>query len=313
MKRSLTAALAALLLFAGAVGASAADDPLAAGATFVREGKLEAAAAFYARYAQAHPTDKKHAPEALAWSGRLLDLLADRFSGAAERHCYWGKRSPRSTACMEGEAQKLNARFGAGAFQSAKAIAYLPYTGVHYRTLIERFPKSDFATEAHFFLLLHALVGKPEKVLPRVRAFCRKHRKAAWKRRCQLLWARVNQDIWHVHREWSWVLYNDRISAEEGIIRSEPYRQEALRTYKKLMRKKDAVGKAAAREYQLLDDYQDDGQLLSIVNDSSPGTLFSWGVFELPPAARKALSGGQPSQSPRGKKAQQKGKRGSGR
>ncbi len=310
MIRSLMAALAVLFVFVVVPQlATPAEDPLAAGAAFVQEGKLEAAAAFSARYAQAHPTDKKQTPEALAWSGRLLDLLADRFSGEAERRCYWGKRSPRSTACMEKEAQKLNARFGAGAFQPAKAIAYLPYTGVHYRTLLKRFPKSSFATEAQFFLLLHALVGKPEKVLPRVSAFYQKHRQREWRRRSQLLWARVNQDVWHVHREWSWVLYDDRISTEEGIIRSEPYRQEALRAYKKLMRKKDTIGKIAAREYALLDDYQDDEHLYSIVNDSNPGTLLSWGVFELPPAARKALSGGAASK----KTGKPKAKKGKGR
>lgn len=267
-------AVLALLCIAAVAFADALDQ----GRSLMREGRLEEAAQFFNAYAQEHPRDKKLSPEALAMAGRMLDALADPLTGQAEKKCYWRKGGSRDPDCMRKEAEAMNARFGQGAFEYEHAVTYIPYTGSHYREILNRFPRSDYATEARFYVLLRELKGHPDKVLPRVKEFLKKYGKGEWKRRAELLWARVNQDIWHIHREWSWVLFNERIDTEELIIRAEPYRQEALRTYARLAGGKDAVGRMAAAEYAQLKDQKDDGHLYSIVNDSSPKTLAAWGV-----------------------------------
>lgn len=277
---------AIFIFFVAAVLASGGKtlaDELDRGRDLVKNGQLEAAAEFFNRYADTHPSDKKKTPEALAWCGRILDAKADPFTGAAEKRCYWVRGAPRTPACMKREAGKLNARFGQGAFRYEHAITYIPYTGLHYRRILDRFPKSRYAPEADFYLLLHSLVGHPDDVLPRIKAFCKRHPKKDWHRRCELLWARVNEDIWYIHRKWSWVFYNYRIAPEELVVRAEKYRQVALRTYKRLMKKKKTFeGKAASREYAMLKANQDDNLVYSIVEDSIPGTLESWGVMKWP-------------------------------
>ena len=289
MKMRFAAALffvAAMLTPVGKVLAGELDR----GHDLVKGGQREAAAEFFCRYAQAHPNDKKRTPEALAWCGRILDAKADQFTGEAERKCYWVRGAPRTPKCMKKEAEKLNARFGTGAFRYEHAITYIPYTGVHYRRLLDRFPKSRYAPEADFYLLLHSLIGHPDEVLPRIKAFCKRHPKKGWHRRCQLMWARVNEDIWYIHRKWSWVLYNYQVASEELVVRAEAYRQEALRTYKRLMRdRKSFEGKAASREYAQLKANRDDNMVYSIVADSMPGTLQSWGVVKLPSSAKGTL------------------------
>lgn len=285
MKKLFLGMLVLVLLCAAAPRVYA--DALSEGRSLLEQGKLEEAAQFFNAYAQAHPRDKKLSPEALAMTGRILDALADSLTGAAEKKCYWKKGAARNPDCMRTEAEALNRRFGAGAFVYEHAVTYIPYTGSHYRELLKRSSRSKYATEARFYLLLKELKGHPDKVLPRIRAFAKKYGKGKWKRPTELLWARVNEDIWYVHREWSWVLFNEVIDPEELIIRAEPYRQEALRTYAKIAGGKDALGKMASSEYEKLKQNQDDGHLYSIVNDSSPGTLSAWGVdAPTPPRAK---------------------------
>ncbi len=262
-------------------------DPLDQGRQLMRQGNLEAAAQFFNGYADAHPKDKKYSPEALALAGRITDALADSLTGAAEKKCYWRKGGARNPDCMRQEAAAYNARFGEGAFRYEHAIVFISYTGSHYRELLERYPKSGYATEARFYLLLKDLAGHPDKVLPKITEFYNKYGKGEWKRRAQLLWARVNEDIWYIHRKWSWVLYNEMIDEDELVIRAEPYRQEALRTYEKLKGKGDFVGQRAREEYEKLKANMDDGHIYSIVNDSSPKTLSDWGVdAPTPPRAK---------------------------
>ncbi len=257
--------------------ASAGD--LDQGLTLMKSGQLGAAAEFFNSFVQTHPKDKKQTPEALAMTGRILDAMADYLTGEAEKKCYWGRSKERSPECMRAEAESLNAKYGAGAFQYEHAILYIFYTGSHFKELLSKFPKSSYAAEAEFYLLLHNLAGHPDVVLPRIKEYLSSHKRGEWNRRALLLWARVNEDIWFVHRNWSWVLYNDQVSPEDLMIRAEPYRQEALRTFRDLMKDKDTFeGKAAAREYASLDANSDDGVTYSIVNDSSPGTLAAWGV-----------------------------------
>ncbi|MFA4874340.1 MAG: hypothetical protein WC956_08025 [bacterium] len=281
MKKICSAILIVLIL--GAWCGVALADALDQGREMARSGQLNAAAEFFNRYVQGHPDDKKLTPEALAWNGRILDAMADFLTGEAEKKCYWGREKARSPECMQREADTLNAKYGTGAFQYEHAVLFIYYTGSHYRQIISQFAKSGFAPEAEFYLLLHNLSGHPDVVLPKIKAFLSKYPKGDWHRRGLLLWARANEDIWFIHRKWSWVIYNDQVAPEELMIRAEPYRQEALKTYQQLMKDKDTFeGNAAAREYAALSASQDDNVVYSIVNDSSPGTLAAWGVSAPP-------------------------------
>ncbi len=278
-RKTAVLALAVLCLFSGSAFAGALD----AGDAMLSQGDLEGAAQFFAEYASRNPGDKENSPEALAKAGRILDALADSFTGRAEKSCYWGKGGG-SPECMQRFASQYNSKFGEGSFRYEHAVTFIPYTGSHYRLLLAKYPSSKYAPEADFYLLMRELVGHPDIVLPRIKAFLSKYPKGEWNRRGLLLWARVNEDVWYVHRKWSWVLFNYQVSPEDLIIKAEPYRQEALRTYEKLMRdSKSPEGAAAAREYAILKDNGEDGVTYSIVNDSSPGTLSSWGVSTVAP------------------------------
>jgi hypothetical protein len=209
---------------------------------------------------------------------------------------------------MKRHVATYNAKFGQGSFEYEHAVLYIPYTGVHYKTLLAKFSNNKYVPEADFYLLLKSLVGHPDNVLPKIKTFLAKYKSGEWNRKGLLLWARVNEDIWYVHRKWSWVLFNQQIAPEELVVRAERYRQEALKTYQKLMKesKNTFEGISAAKEYGLLSASQDDGVTYSIVNDSSAGTLHSWGVEApsarqtgIPPADNVPPSGAaEPSPAP---------------
>ncbi len=137
-------------------------DDLDQGRQLVREGRLEAAAQFFNQYVQTHPKNKKLTPEALAMTGRTLDALADSLTGEAEKKCYWRKGGARNPDCMRKEAASFNAKFGSGSFQYEHAITFISYTGTQYKELLRRFPKSKYAPEAEFYLLLRNIGGQPD-------------------------------------------------------------------------------------------------------------------------------------------------------
>lgn len=268
--------LAAAVLFLAPV--VFAGDELGPGRTMLADGDLPGAAEFFNKFAVEHPKDSKKTPEALALCGRALDGSADALTGEAEKACYWTKAGGGSPECMAAHAAKYNQRFGVGAFRYEHAITYLVYTGSHYRKILEDFPKSAYVPEADFYLLLHQLSGHPDIVLPKIKAFLAKYPKGEWNRKAYLLWARVNEDIWYIHRKWSWILYNYQLSPDELVVRAEPYRQQALGTYEKLMKDKNTFeGKAAAREFTLLKANKEDERTYGIVDDAIPGTMMSWG------------------------------------
>ncbi len=198
MRKSILLVVVAVVLLGWVSHASA--DVLDEGRQLMKQGNLEAAAQFFNRYAQMHPHDKKFTPEAYAMTGRMLDALADSLTGAAEKKCYWKRGGSRNPNCMRRAADALNARFGAGSFKYEHEILFISYTGLQYKELLEKFPRSKYATEARFYLLLQNLEGKPEVVLPRIKEFYSKYAKGPWKRRTNLLWARVNEDVWYVLR-----------------------------------------------------------------------------------------------------------------
>lgn len=274
---------------------------LDAGYSLQAANQAEQAADFFCGYANAQPNNGTYTPEALAMCGRLLDELSDILTERAEKKCYWGKSGDPS--CMEAEAGRLNARFGAGSFRYVHNLLSLVYTGAQYQTVLSRFSNSKYADEADFYILLRGLVGHPDVVLPKIRSYLSRHKSGEWNRKGLLLWARVNEDIWYIHRKWSWVLYNYTIAPDELIIKAEPYRQEAQKAYKALMKSASTFeGKVAAAEYAKLDAGQEDPVLYSIVEDSHPGTLrLSWGmsVAEAPVTPTMMYSN-QPGAAPAG-------------
>lgn len=278
MNRLLFVAL--VIIFLEPVAAWA--DELDQGRQLMVAGNLEGAAEFFNNYALSHPDDATNTPEALALTGRILDVLSDPLTGQAEKSCYWGKGGSRSPDCMERFVAKFNTRFGDGAFRYEHAVLSILYTGVHYRVLLDRFSSSKYASEADFYPLLHDLVGHPDVVLPKIKAFLSRHSKGEWNRKGLLLWARANQDVWYIHRNWSWVIYGGQLSPEDQIIKSEPYRQEALKAYQKLVKDQGTwEASIAKREYPLIQNNQDDGVIYTIVNDSMPGTLATWGMSQI--------------------------------
>ena len=232
----------------------------------------------YCKYGLTH--NDKLAQKSLTICGRTLDALNDKFTEAAEKDCYWRRGAPKTPMCMKQWTNKYNNEFGAGSFVYRPSITSIQYTAMHYKMLLKKFKRSKYRAEAEFAILLRQIIGHPDIVLPKIKKYLKENKRGDWHRKGLLLWARVNEDIWYVHRKWSWVLYNNAVDESEMIVRSEPYRQEALKTYKKLMKKKKTFeGQAAAREYSMLKSQKDDGALYSIVNDSFAGPLSRWGIF----------------------------------
>ncbi|MBT3181184.1 MAG: hypothetical protein HN337_01605 [Deltaproteobacteria bacterium] len=294
MKKTIYVTAMSFLVLLSAICSESFAGELDTGYSFEAQGRLEDAAEFFCSWSKTNPSARK-TPEALLRCARLLDTLSESFSEKAEKRCYWGKKG--SPACMHQDVSKLNAKYGAGSFKYEHSILYISYTGIHYREILNRFSRSKYAAEADFYILLRELVGHPDTILPRIKGFLSRHSGGEWNRKGLLLWARVNEDIWYVHRKWSWVLYNYQISPDELTVRAEPYRQEALRTYKKLMgNKKTFEGQSAAREYAILNAGRDDGQIYSIVNDSNAGTIETWGI-QAPSARRTVVA---PGSSPGG-------------
>jgi len=296
MKRFFLCFFASLLLcfflVVGVAFASEYDDAK----NLIQSGQVEAGAQMLARMISAKPT-----PEALLLLGRSLDRLQDLFSERAEKTCYWAKGGGGSPACMQSEASRLNATYGAGSFKFVTDIAYIPYTGTHYQEVVSKFPKSSQAAEAEFHLLLKNLVGHPDVVLPKVKDYLNRHSGGEMNRKALLLWARVNEDVWYIHRDWSWVLYNERVSPEDLIVRAEPYRQEALKTFEKIMNKYSGTfeGDAAKREYNLLKGTQNDGETYSILADTVGGSPDKWGSTIPKPALSATQRGvGEPGWKP---------------
>lgn len=220
--------------------------------------------------------NEKSTPQNLIWLGKSLEKISDPINAKAERQCFRSGRVSGGTACMNAYAEKLNSEYGAGSFEYAEQMIFIRYTGVHYKKIADEFSKSKFAPEAAYLLLTKNLKGHPDQVMPRIKEYLSKYKSGEWYRKGLLLWARINEDVWWIHRKWSWVLYNWHIAPEELIVKAEPYRQEGLRSFQELMQKygKTEEGEIAKKEYDLLKNYQDDGNLYGIVNEADvEGTL----------------------------------------
>lgn len=258
----------------------------------IMSGQVEAGAQTLARLVQTSPS-----PEALLLLGKALDRLQDLFSERVEKTCYWGHGSAGTPACAQSETEKLNAIYGAGAFKFVTDIAYVPYTGIHYKELVSKYSGSSEAQEAEFQLLLKDLVGHPSIILSKVKKFLDKHSSGDVGRKALLLWARVNKDVWYIHRSWSWVIYNETISPDELVVRAEPYRQEAMKSYEKIISKYGGTfeAQAAQTELNLLKNNQNDGEVYSILQDTVGGSPDKWGSTIPKPALTATQRGvGEP-------------------
>lgn len=209
--------------------------------------------------------------QALYEKGRELDTLSESLTEKAEKACYWGKSG--SHDCMENFVKQYNAKYGAGSFELLPQLNVIRYTGIHFKQLMEKYPKSDYAAAAEYDFLTKDLVGLPDIILAKVQGFIDHYPSGEWNRKGKLLFARLNQDIWWIHKNWSWIIYNGQVSEAELLRRSERYREEALRIFKGLMAgSKTEEGEAASKEYELLKKYKDDGRIYGITNESLVGT-----------------------------------------
>ncbi len=208
-------------------------------------------------------------PEELLAQGRKMDQYAEQVNNDAEQACYRG-RGPRTPQCLADYAKKMNAQHGAGAFEFIPTQIIIRYTGSHYRQVLEQYPNSPLAAEAAYFLLEKNLLGTPDEVLKRVQDYIAQYPKGPWNLRARLLYARLNEDIWWIHRKWAWMLYNGSISEDELVVRGEKYRQAAIKAYQDLIKKsgRSPEGKIAKQEYEALKNYQDDGVMYGIVSDA---------------------------------------------
>ncbi|OGQ22897.1 MAG: hypothetical protein A3I05_08435 [Deltaproteobacteria bacterium RIFCSPLOWO2_02_FULL_44_10] len=249
--------------------------------SLLKQGRHEEAAIYFAAFAYESPRHK-NAPEALASAGRLLDKFQDSLSEAAEKKCYWSKGAPKTPACMQEHVTQFNKRFGHQAFEytGGTGIAFIQYTGAHYERILARYAKSKYAAEAEFYLLLRRLKGHPDEVLPRVEGYLRRFPSGEWNRRATLLRGRVNEDISYIWRKWTWVVYNGKITEDELIIKSQPYRMAAIKAFHEVIEKgkNTPEGVIAKRDLELLLQEGDDGNIYSITNDSSGGTWSAWGL-----------------------------------
>ncbi len=258
------------VLIIGAVRLHADNLPQFEGAKLYQAGDFAAAAKWCASYLKENAPGIDRAA-VLILLGNSLEKVTDSFNTDAEKECFRSGSKKDGTACMQAYAEKLNSMYGASSFEYSEGAIYIRYTGAQYKEAIEKYPSSPYSAQAAYMELTKNLIGAPEVVLPRIKEFMAKYNAGEWGRQGRLLWARVNEDIWWIHRKWSWVLYNWKISPEDLIVKAEPYRQEALRTFEDIIKKDGSTeeGKAAKKEYELLKNYKDDGKLYGIVNEST--------------------------------------------
>lgn len=214
------------------------------------------------------PVVQGDSPDALVATGRALDQYANQVNNDAEQACYRGK-GPHTPQCMVGYANKMNAKYGAGAFEYIPTLIIIRYTGTHFQQVIDKYPNSPAAAEAAYYILEKNLIGNPDDVLKRVQDYIAKYN-GPYNLKARLLYARLNEDLWWIHRKWAWMLYNGSLSEDELVIRGEKYRQAALKAYQELIKKDGGKpdGKIAKQEYNMLKNNQDDGKLYGIVSDA---------------------------------------------
>lgn len=253
------AALALLLISSVSFAKDKVD--LVPGQALYNQGQYQQAADYFVG---------KDGPEALLWLGRSLDKYAEQVNNDAEQECYRKKGSPKTPACLGQYAERMNAKYGAGAFQFFPTQIIIRYMGTHYQQVANDYPKSDAAAEAAYYELEKNLLGAPEDVLGRVQAYISKYSKGEWNLRARLLYARLNEDIWWIHRKWAWMLYNGSVAEDELIVRGEKYRKAAIQAYEELIKKAGGsdVGKAARAELAKVKNNEDDGVLYGIVSDA---------------------------------------------
>lgn len=214
------------------------------------------------------PTVQGDSPKDLITLGRALDQYAEQVNNDAEQACYRGK-GPHTPQCMHAYAEKMNAKYGAGAFVFIPTQIIIRYTGIQYQKVIDKAPNSPEAAEAAYYLLEKNLIGNPDEVLNRVQDYIAKY-KGPYNLKARLLYARLNEDLWWIHRKWAWMLYNGSLSEDELVIRGEKYRQAAIKAYEELIKKdgRTPEGKVAKQELAMVKSLQDDGKLYGIVSDA---------------------------------------------
>lgn len=205
--------------------------------------------------------------EAILLYGKCLDKMTEQINTDAERKCYRSGGATHSPRCMSDYAAGLNVKYGENSYEYVHDIITIKYTGKHFGEVASKFPKSEAALEAAYHELSKHLIGAPSEVISEIEGYLKKYPKGLWHKRALLLLARINEDIWYVHKKWSWMLYGKTLSEDELIIKAEPYRQEAIKLFKQV--KGGEEGKEAAKELKLLLDNKTDGKIYGIINEST--------------------------------------------
>lgn len=195
--------------------------------------------------------------------GRCLEGMTEKINTDAEMKCYRSPKAPKHFSCMKKYAENMNKKYGAGSFEYVHNIVTIRYSGMHYSGA----KNGNITSEAAYYELTKNLIGKPALVLENIDKYIEKYGKGVWRKRALLLKARINEDIWWIHKNWSWLLYDGRISEEDLLIQGEAYRQEAIKLFKKV--RGGAEGKMAKKELKLLKKSESDGKFYGIINESA--------------------------------------------
>lgn len=238
------------------------------GDNLFKAGSYKEAAKWYQNYANTQAKGDKEKAEALGKFGQSLEKLSDGYSADAEKKCYWQSRA--GTVCMENYVKQLNAEWGDGAFEYVANLNIIKFAGGFYKQLSASSSDESVICDADFNTLSRNTLGQPDEVLARVDSFMQKYPDGACYRKGLLLKARLNEDLWYIHLKWSFVLYNWRLSEEELIVRSEKYRNEAVKLYEELISKFKRTPEAeiAKKELKLVKAHKTDGKLYGIINES---------------------------------------------
>ncbi|MDO8462085.1 MAG: hypothetical protein Q7S98_04395 [Deltaproteobacteria bacterium] len=207
--------------------------------------------------------------EALIRTARALDALATYFYEDADHKCYfYKKRDAADPACFEQEVVALNGRYGAGAFIYLGDEVEIRYTGLHYRKIVDEFPKSRYLDEASFQLLKgRELVGnEPEIIFAKVDGWIKKYPKSSLVPEAWLLLGRLYADGWWLFKTRTFVAINMSLSSSEIDDLAQRYKGKGLWALNQVMQKfpNSKEANVARREYDLLTRDQNDGVLYGL-------------------------------------------------
>ncbi|MBI1909430.1 MAG: hypothetical protein HYS22_04595 [Deltaproteobacteria bacterium] len=202
--------------------------------------------------------------EALIQKARALDILTPYFYEEADAKCYrYQRRLSATPACFEKEVKGLNEKYGSGSFEYLGDQILIQYTGLHYRQLLEQYPKSRYQDEASFRLLRggELINNDPEVVFAKVDNWLKKYPKSPLAPQAWLLLGRLYADGWYLFKTRTFVAIGMQVDDQALDDMAMRYKGKGLWAFKQVMnlfpQSKEAV--VAKKEYDLLVHDQNDG------------------------------------------------------